>query len=332
MSKIKISILVPVYNAERYIERCVCSLFEQTYTNIEFVFVNDNTHDKSIDILKNILERYPVRKSQTKIINHSENLGVAVARNTLLDNATGDYVLWVDADDFIKKNTVEILVSKVETTRADIVCFNTAWYTELKGAKIMPENKALTPYDFIQDVLNCKISPVLWGRLFKLSLFRKYDIKFIKGLNMGEDMLVLLKVVYYSEILVNEKSVLYYQEVGNSDSLSRSYSPESIDTTLKVLDRIDQFFADKFDISSGLKIRKLELFIRKLHQICISNDKKSFISLKKQALALKYEGVKLRKRSLYDVYLFCDNYVLCRIYSLFLKLVRHLKDKFKIRY
>lgn len=98
---ILVSILVPIYGTEKYIERCTRSLFEQSYSNIEFVFVNDYTPDRSVEILKSILEKYPQQKSNTKIISHDKNRGVAAARNTLLDNATGDYVMWVDSDDYI---------------------------------------------------------------------------------------------------------------------------------------------------------------------------------------------------------------------------------------
>ena len=86
----KVSILVPIYNVEKYIERCAVSLFEQTYENIEYVFVNDCTPDQSIKVLKHVLGRYPQRSSKTKVINHDRNRGVAASRNTALDKADHD--------------------------------------------------------------------------------------------------------------------------------------------------------------------------------------------------------------------------------------------------
>ena len=99
---LKVSIIVPIYNVEKYIERCAVSLFEQTYSNIEYVFVNDCTPDQSITVLKRVIDCYPHRASQTKIINHDYNCGVAISRNTALEHSTGEFVCQVDPDDYIE--------------------------------------------------------------------------------------------------------------------------------------------------------------------------------------------------------------------------------------
>lgn len=324
MNEIKVSILVPVYNAEKYISRCVESIFEQTYKNLDIIFVNDKTPDKSIEIIRNVLNSYPDRKSQTKIINHDKNRGVAAARNTLIEHASSDYVLWVDADDFIEKDAVNILVKKAIKTNADIICFNTAWFNKTGGVKAMPENNGQTPTEFIQNVLNRKISPTLWGRMMKLSLFYNHNIRFIEGLNMGEDMMVLVEIAFYSKTIANEKAVLYYQEVGNHDSLSRSYLPRSADSTLKILYILEDFFAGKLDVSAGLNLRKLEVYIRKLYQACIDGDKPMFNTLRAKVKELTSGGTRPKDRTPYDFYMFCGNYILCRLYSLFIKRARRL--------
>lgn len=109
----KISIIIPVYGVEKCIERCARSLFEQTLKEgIEYIFIDDCTPDKSIEIVKRVLEEYPERKEQVKIVRHEHNRGVAAARNTALDAATGEFVFFVDADDWIENATIETLVSK----------------------------------------------------------------------------------------------------------------------------------------------------------------------------------------------------------------------------
>ena len=97
----KISILVPIYNVSKYIERCAHSLMEQSYENIEYVFVDDCTPDNSITLLKGVIAKYPHRQDQVKIISHEHNKGLAGARITALNSATGDYVVHVEADDYI---------------------------------------------------------------------------------------------------------------------------------------------------------------------------------------------------------------------------------------
>ena len=91
---VKVSVCIPVYGVEKYIERCARSLFEQTMRNgVEFVFVNDCTPDKSIEILEHVLAKYPHRKEQTKIINLPENGGVGRARRIAIENCTGEYII-----------------------------------------------------------------------------------------------------------------------------------------------------------------------------------------------------------------------------------------------
>ena len=98
---IKLSICVPIYGTEKYIERCARSLFEQDIQNVEYIFVNDCTKDAAIDVLKNVVVEYPNVRSRLKIINHETNKGLAGARLTGLQNATGEYVWCVDRDDYV---------------------------------------------------------------------------------------------------------------------------------------------------------------------------------------------------------------------------------------
>ena len=118
---VKVSILVPVYGVERYIENCAVTLFEQTYENIEYVFVNDSTKDRSMEMLHDVMERYPLRRDNVHIITHEVNRGLGAARKTALLNATGDFVMHVDSDDSLSLDAVEMLVDKAIQTGADIV-------------------------------------------------------------------------------------------------------------------------------------------------------------------------------------------------------------------
>ena len=97
----KVTIAVPVYGVESYIEKCAISLFEQTYSNLEILFINDNTPDKSIEIIKKTLEKYPHRKNQVRIFNQPVNKGCPTARNLAVQLASGEFIFHVDADDYI---------------------------------------------------------------------------------------------------------------------------------------------------------------------------------------------------------------------------------------
>ena len=107
-----VSICIPIYGVEKYIERCAISLFEQTYQNIEYIFVDDCTPDKSVEILKSVIERYPNRKPYVRIIKHKKNRGLGSARNTAVDAAKGEFLMHVDSDDWIDNDCVRLCVEK----------------------------------------------------------------------------------------------------------------------------------------------------------------------------------------------------------------------------
>ena len=119
-----ISIIIPIYKSEKFIEKCSRSLFEQTLNNIEFIFINDSTPDISISLLYNIIDHYPNREEKFKIINLEKNQGVANARNVGIENATGEYVIHCDSDDWVDKDMYERLYRKAQETDADIVGCN----------------------------------------------------------------------------------------------------------------------------------------------------------------------------------------------------------------
>ena len=120
----KVTIAVPVYGVEAYVGKCAESLFEQTYSNLEFLFINDCTPDRSIEVIERVLDRFPDRKKQVRIINQGKNKGCPAARNLAVQLATGDFLFHVDADDYIEKDAVASLVSEQSLDDADLVVAN----------------------------------------------------------------------------------------------------------------------------------------------------------------------------------------------------------------
>jgi len=182
MGKPKVSIIVPVYNVEKYIERCAVSLFEQTYGNIEYVFVNDCTPDSSIDVLKQVLSRFPNRTSQARILNHEKNRGLAVARNTALDNSNGEFVFHVDSDDYIEYNAIELLVNQQLKTASDIVS-GMAVMHEVNREILLPNPHYQTKEEMVIDVMQLTINHSIWRRLIRKSLYIDHDVRAQEGVN-----------------------------------------------------------------------------------------------------------------------------------------------------
>lgn len=117
----KVSIVIPVYKVEKYIAECAKSLFEQTLDDIEYIFVNDCTPDKSIEVLLEVLQRYPNRKQQVKIIHHKKNSGAAIARKNGILSATGEYIIHCDSDDWTDSKMYQTLYQKAKDENLDIV-------------------------------------------------------------------------------------------------------------------------------------------------------------------------------------------------------------------
>ena len=127
----KVSIVVPVYNVAPYIEQFARSVFEQTLEDIEHVFVDDCSPDSSMDILLSVLEEYPHRKQKVKIVRHEKNMGISVTRKDGYMKTTGEYVIYVDSDDYLEPRMLELMYAKAKEHDADmIVCDIYLYYKE----------------------------------------------------------------------------------------------------------------------------------------------------------------------------------------------------------
>lgn len=324
MNDIKVSILVPVYSAEKYISRCARSLFGQTYDNIEFVFVNDCTPDSSIEILKSVLKDYPKRQSQTKIINHDKNRGVAAARNTLLDNATGDYILWVDADDFIEYDTVQRLVKEIESSDIDILCFKSVKHSQ-KGIKIYSWEKEKNLSEFLLHVQQKTANTALWGRLIKRSLFTENKINFIEGINIGEDLLVLFKLIFFAKKIVTCDDVLYHRDYTNENSLVHmSRTPQKLKKQLENTKHIESFLKDKLDASAYINIQNINTYLLFIYNACLAGNKRSYHVWKKRADLLK-TNTHSTENIVYRFFLESNNYYVNRIWALCIRILAFLR-------
>lgn len=246
-----ISILVPIYNVEKYIERCARSLFEQTYADIEYIFVNDCTPDDSIDILKNIILEYPYRKEHIRIITHEKNRGLAAARNTAIDNSTGDFVMHVDSDDYLEKNAVELLVRKQLETNADIVSGNAVKETK-DGPILLQEPDYKSKVDMILNCIKLTLDHVIWRRLIRLSIYKNYHIQAKEGINIGEDLQVLPQLVYYSIKIAKIDNVIYHYNCINENSYmnqkEKSFNKNIAFQDIESINVLDEFFCKKEDI------------------------------------------------------------------------------------
>lgn len=212
-----VSIIIPVYKVEKFIERCARSIFEQTYKNLEIIFVNDCTPDNSIEILNYVLNDYPHRKQQTHVINFETNQGVASARNTGMKNSTGKYSIQFDSDDYVESTMIEEMVTIAEKESADITICD-FMYIYPNQTKHLHVNPSLNPHVLLQQVLTGEVHSSLCNKLIKRTLYLKHDITFIEGLNMREDLSVMFRLLYFTEKIAYIPKPFYNYILTNTTS------------------------------------------------------------------------------------------------------------------
>lgn len=198
-----VSVMVPVYGVEPYIGQCADALFSQTYANLEYVFVDDCSPDRSIEIVQEVLARYPARAAQVRIIRHDRNQGVSAARNTALDHVTGEWLLAADADDWVESDLVERLVRAVDAPDVDMVSCD--FYNEFPDGCRETMAYRETPGDAMgwlrMSLADRGIAWAHWNKLLRRSLFEDHRLRFTPGANMGEDLGMMLHLCCHMRAL-----------------------------------------------------------------------------------------------------------------------------------
>jgi len=185
-----VSVIIPIYKVEKYIEKCAISLFEQTLKDIEYIFVDDCSPDDSIQVLCNVIKKYPERQKQVRIISHERNKGLPAARNTGLDYSTGEYVFHCDSDDYVEKDMLEQMYNTAKVKDADIVWSD--WFLSFnKNERYMKQPRYETANDALKGILIGVMKYNVWNKLVKKSLYNENNIKFPSGHGMGEDMIMI---------------------------------------------------------------------------------------------------------------------------------------------
>lgn len=180
--KKKVSIIIPVYNVEKELERCIKSVLNQTYSYIEIILVNDGSTDTSYQIC----EKYLKKDARIKYFK-KENGGLSDARNYGQERCTGDYILFLDSDDYIESEAIKRLLTEAVEGNLDIVCANAIKEEGLRKSKLInpkkPNYNIMSGQDYlISSLKNKQYTPTVWTNLYSSQFLRQHDISFIRGL------------------------------------------------------------------------------------------------------------------------------------------------------
>ena len=236
-----ISVIVPVYGVEKYIDKSLRSLFSQTKTEgVEFILVNDCTKDRSIEIAREVIKDFP--HCTIRLIEHEVNRGVAAARQTGLDAAIGEYTIHFDPDDWCEPEMLEELYAKAKEDDADIVgCDYIESYPqkEVYVKQIFPDNGIDCTHKFLQG----EIGGGLWNKLIRQKLFRDNDIRLDMGVNHGEDLLFCSRVFPYAKkVSYQKKAYLHYVQHQESLTKSSHLSQNAKLEMLKIVESLEVFY------------------------------------------------------------------------------------------
>lgn len=193
----KVSIIVPIYNEEENLKNCIDSLINQTYKELEIILINDGSTDDS----KKIIDSYQDKRI---VAIHKKNTGIGDTRNIGIDKSTGNYIMFVDSDDYIEHNCVEILVKKIEEENSDLVVANYYLDTPNKTYEIKFENKGITNIKEDPDLL-CKINLAPWNKLYKKELFKNTNNRFPIKIKYEDAPVVI-------DAIINAKKISYVSD------------------------------------------------------------------------------------------------------------------------
>lgn len=244
-----ISIIVPIYNTEKYLPKCIESLIAQTYKNIEIILVNDGSKDNSIDICREYEQ-----KDNRIIVIDKINEGVSIARNTGIEKASGKYIGFMDPDDWIEPNMYERLYNKAIEVEAPITLCN--YYKDTKNRsteKRFPFKKEIIEgEEIITKLVNsmvgmedirptASIMGCVWRGLFDTDFLNKHNLRFAKGLTIMEDLVFMIQALLCCDKVAIEKGA-YYHYIQNPSSALHSYNEKLWDDQLMVYELLEDSF------------------------------------------------------------------------------------------
>lgn len=239
----KISIIVPVYGVEKYITHCARSLFNQKGADLEYIFINDATKDRSIEILKELVStEYSYLKKQIIIIEKTINEGLPQARKTGVSKATGDYIMHCDSDDWITEDAVYKIAEKIEETAADLVYFNYYTSTE-KYSETSQEAFFSNPNEYAKAIMDFSSTSgaYCWNKVIKRTLYEK--VKEWPIQNMHEDVALMPQIIIQSHSLAFINTPLYHYRVSSSSSMSMDFQKNK---EKKIQSQINQLILVRF--------------------------------------------------------------------------------------
>lgn len=331
----KISIVIPLYNSEKYIEKCIRSIISQKYKNIEIIIVNDGSTDNSYKIAKKLESA----DNRIKLIN-KKNKGVSSARNIGIKKASGDYIIFVDSDDYLNFDAIEQIYNELEKKYFDLIIFE---ISIIKNNTMKKMKCKLANNDYkVQQLLNKllknpkyieRINSVC-SKVYKLDIIKKQNIKFNENIQIGEDLLFNIKYLkFVNKIKWNNKAIYNYY-VENKKSATKKYIDNKYEQLIEINNKFKIYLKD----FKNIKLLKLQQYIKikniysciinLYHKNCnyTYNEKIKFIKkIKKENKENIIYGMGIK----YYILSFVLKFMPVRLILIFAKIINYILEKIK---
>ena len=264
--KTDISIIVPIYNAEKYLNKCIKSLINQTKENLEFILVNDGSTDSSEEIIKSYKDK------RIKYFKN-KNQGIGKTRNFGMQKATGKYIMFLDSDDYLSTNACDELFSKAEKDNLDLV-INNFYRVEEETEKVeeikIPEFENTTLKENKNLLLDVNLAP--WNKLYKTSLLKKNKIKFVEDLKYEDAPFVVEAMDKAKKIGYIKKFLNYYVIHKNSETTVRD---EKIFDIIEIVDKIRKYFSKRKEFTETVDKLSVRILTNYTIQQRVQQDKET---------------------------------------------------------
>lgn len=269
-NKPKVTIIMPVYKTEEYIEESIQSVLKQSYKNIELLCINDDTPDSAFEICKEYQKKYP----WIRLIENSENQGVEFTRNRGLDEITGDYVLFLDSDDTISGDMLERMVDVAVEEDSDVVMSAYSMVVESKEEPVLVHTVPPLPQTMDMKVFaGFLLAPIEWKilccvgtKLYKTSLIRQNHLRFDRKYKYNEDGGFILSFLQSCQKVSYINEPFYKYRIRNTGSIMSSYRPYMFQSIV----RVNELLKDVL-VRNQVFERKKQLYFRKLLFVIIDS-------------------------------------------------------------
>lgn len=296
-----ITVIIPIYKVEKYLSKCIDSLIDQDYTQLEIILVDDGSPDNC----GNICDKYAIQDNRIKVI-HKKNGGLSDARNAGLKISTGDFITFVDSDDYVNKDFISTLVNLIQDFEADIAISPFIHFTddEKKVKKILSINKVKT-YTNIEGLINMfyqsDFDNNATSKLFKKELF--FNVTFPKGL-LYEDLATVYKLFLNSNKIVFINKFNYNYLLRDESIEGSLFSQEKLDSLLKIIVELEALKKSNHEILEAVNCRILSFLFHLLFETekASKAERQIFSLIKKYRISVLID-INARKKARYSALL-----------------------------